>query len=93
MELIGSNNVLTPQRTLEKEARQCQALVIWTDCDREGENIGFEIIDVCKAGDLLFFIVVGVLLVVLFLAMCDVLTSVLFFPSQDKHSSIPCPVL
>lgn len=38
------------QRTLEKEARQCQALVIWTDCDREGENIGFEIIDVCKAG-------------------------------------------
>lgn len=38
------------QRTLEKEARQCQALVIWTDCDREGENIGFEINDVCKAG-------------------------------------------
>lgn len=38
------------QRTLEREVRQCQALVIWTDCDREGENIGFEIIDVCKAG-------------------------------------------
>lgn len=38
------------QRTLEKETRQCQALIIWTDCDREGENIGFEIIDVCKAG-------------------------------------------
>ncbi|XP_068606461.1 DNA topoisomerase 3-alpha [Brachionichthys hirsutus] len=37
------------KRTLEKEVRQCQALVIWTDCDREGENIGFEIIDVCKA--------------------------------------------
>ncbi|XP_016324182.1 DNA topoisomerase 3-alpha-like [Sinocyclocheilus anshuiensis] len=36
-------------RTLEREVRQCQALVIWTDCDREGENIGFEIIDVCKA--------------------------------------------
>ncbi|XP_064601607.1 DNA topoisomerase 3-alpha-like [Liolophura sinensis] len=37
------------RRTLEREARGCQKLVIWTDGDREGENIGFEIIDVCKA--------------------------------------------
>lgn len=35
--------------TLEREVRGCRALIIWTDCDREGENIGFEIIDVCKA--------------------------------------------
>ncbi|XP_019397469.1 PREDICTED: DNA topoisomerase 3-alpha [Crocodylus porosus] len=42
-------NYMDIKRTLEREIRQCQALVIWTDCDREGENIGFEIIHVCKA--------------------------------------------
>lgn len=35
--------------TLEREIRSCNGLIIWTDCDREGENIGFEIIEVCKA--------------------------------------------
>jgi DNA topoisomerase-3 len=35
---------------LEREVRGCQHLIIWTDCDREGENIGFEAIQVCKAG-------------------------------------------
>ncbi|KAM8715173.1 hypothetical protein ACLKA7_002251 [Drosophila subpalustris] len=37
------------KRTLEREIRGCQGLIIWTDCDREGENIGFEIINVCRA--------------------------------------------
>lgn len=37
------------KRTLEREIRGCQGLIIWTDCDREGENIGYEIIDVCRA--------------------------------------------
>ncbi|KAG5887194.1 hypothetical protein JTB14_016680 [Gonioctena quinquepunctata] len=35
------------KRTLEREIQSCQGLIIWTDCDREGENIGFEIIKVC----------------------------------------------
>ncbi|XP_012057921.1 PREDICTED: DNA topoisomerase 3-alpha-like [Atta cephalotes] len=37
------------KKTLEREARFCNALIIWTDCDREGENIGFEVIQVCQA--------------------------------------------
>lgn len=37
------------KRTLEREVRGAHGLIIWTDCDREGENIGFEIIDVCRA--------------------------------------------
>lgn len=41
--------VHTFQKTLEREVRGCQGLIIWTDCDREGENIGFEIIEVCTA--------------------------------------------
>lgn len=34
--------------TLQEEARRAQTLVIWTDCDREGERIGFEVIEVCR---------------------------------------------
>ncbi|BFZ03791.1 hypothetical protein BsWGS_06828 [Bradybaena similaris] len=42
-------NYVDIKRTLENEVRGCQSLIIWTDCDREGENIGFEIIQVCQA--------------------------------------------
>ena len=33
---------------LSTEAKKCQQLMIWTDCDREGENIGAEIVSVCR---------------------------------------------
>lgn len=46
-----SSNFEPIKRTLEREARNCQALIIWTDGDREGENIGFEIIRVCHGAN------------------------------------------
>ncbi|CAI9578073.1 unnamed protein product [Staurois parvus] len=49
VEKFCPDDMINIKRTLEREVRACQVLVIWTDCDREGENIGFEIIDVCKA--------------------------------------------
>ena len=46
-----SQDCIPLQRTLEREIKGCQTLIIWTDCDREGENIGFEIIQVCQEGE------------------------------------------
>lgn len=34
-------------KNLEWEARDAAWLVIWTDCDREGEHIGSEIVEIC----------------------------------------------
>jgi DNA topoisomerase-3 len=35
-------------KTLDAEAKRCDSIVIWTDCDREGENIGFEVLEICQ---------------------------------------------
>ena len=38
--------------TIQQEARNRDWVIIATDNDREGENIGFEIIELCRAGPL-----------------------------------------
>lgn len=35
-------------RNIEMQARRANELMIWTDCDREGEHIGYEIVQVAK---------------------------------------------
>ena len=35
-------------RNLTIEARSTDMLILWTDCDREGEAIGFEIAQHCQ---------------------------------------------
>jgi DNA topoisomerase IA len=36
------------EANLMAEARKATHLMIWTDCDREGEHIGSEVADVCR---------------------------------------------
>ena len=42
-------NMINIKKSLEKEVKGCKLLIIWTDCDREGENIGMEVVEVCRA--------------------------------------------
>ena len=41
--LISNDSTPAISRNLEHNARKVNELMIWTDCDREGEAIGFDI--------------------------------------------------
>ncbi|KAH9386353.1 DNA topoisomerase III [Nematocida major] len=41
-------NMQDVSKTLSELSAQCSMLVIWTDCDREGENIGMQIANLVK---------------------------------------------
>ncbi|KAH8119439.1 prokaryotic type I DNA topoisomerase [Phellopilus nigrolimitatus] len=48
VEVKVAKSALTIEENLKAEARRADELMIWTDCDREGENIGSEVAKVCR---------------------------------------------
>lgn len=45
---LNSQPLLPCQNNLLREAATADLLIIWTDCDREGEHIGSEVAAVCR---------------------------------------------
>eukprot|EP00871_Galdieria_phlegrea_P003733 jgi/Galph1/4360/GphlegSOOS_G2984.1 len=39
---------------LKNQARQCEELILWLDCDSEGEKIAHEVLEICKAANPIF---------------------------------------
>lgn len=48
MEIKHPQRVNELVKNIETQARAANVLMIWTDCDREGEHIGYEISQVCR---------------------------------------------
>lgn len=48
MEIQVASDKKSIEHNLMTQARRSEVLMIWTDCDREGEHIGMEIAKVCR---------------------------------------------
>ncbi|UZJ55209.1 hypothetical protein CBS101457_004529 [Exobasidium rhododendri] len=48
IETFVSKDCKQVAQNLKDEARRADVLMIWTDCDREGEHIGTEVVKVCR---------------------------------------------
>ncbi|KAJ3093186.1 DNA topoisomerase 3-alpha [Quaeritorhiza haematococci] len=49
IEVKVKENVADVAENIRKEARNAQKVIIWTDCDLEGEHIGHEVVQQCRA--------------------------------------------
>ncbi|KAJ2912718.1 hypothetical protein MD484_g7692, partial [Candolleomyces efflorescens] len=47
-EVTVKNDLKAVEANLMTQARRVATLMIWTDCDREGEHIGMEIVNICR---------------------------------------------
>lgn len=48
VEVSTAGNMSAIEQNLKSEAGSSSHLMIWTDCDREGEHIGAEIMSICR---------------------------------------------
>jgi DNA topoisomerase-3 len=46
-----AENMASVAQNIKQESRRASKVFIWTDCDREGEHIGWEIVQVAKEGN------------------------------------------
>lgn len=48
LEKVPTSTSVQVVKNLKQFSKDCDKLVIWTDCDREGEAIGLDIAEVCQ---------------------------------------------